>query len=77
MNLTAPGHLTGNRPYTQVFLSEPVRNPFDVTPTGNNSSTEEEMVKVTQNAADYQLSINLYKKIGNLFKEALGLQPSS
>jgi flagellar basal body rod protein FlgB len=38
---------------------------------------EEQMMKVAQNATDYQMITNLYKKVGNLFKEALGLSPSA
>jgi hypothetical protein len=35
------------------------------------------MMKVAETATDYTLSTSLYKKIGNLFKEAMGLQPSA
>lgn len=73
---TNPSHLGGARPYTQHFLSTVQKDTFDMTSTGNTVVTEEQMMKVAQNSSDYQMSANLYKKINNLFKEALGLQPS-
>ncbi len=73
---TSPMHLNGAKAYNQRFLTTDIKNPFEVKSTGNTVVVEEQMMKVTQNATDYQMSTNLYKKIGNLFKEALGLQPS-
>ena len=59
------------------FMTQPLRHPYEETPTGGTVVVEEQMMKVAQNAADYQMTTNLYKKVGNLFKEALGLQPSA
>ena len=76
IKITDKMHLSGAKPHTQRFLNHINNDPFEVKPTGNTVSNEEQLTKVAQNAADYQMSANLYKKIGNLFKEALGLQPS-
>ncbi|HEU5046577.1 MAG TPA: flagellar basal body rod protein FlgB [Rickettsiales bacterium] len=74
---TSAMHLAGGTSYTPKFLTVTESNPFDMTSTGNTVVTEEQMMKVAQNSLDYQMSTNLYKKINNLFKEALGLQPSA
>jgi flagellar basal-body rod protein FlgB len=77
MALTEGGHMNGAQPYTQRFRSVDMHNTFERTPVGSTSIVEEQMMKVAENATDYQMSTNLYKKIGNLFKQALGLQPSA
>lgn len=73
---TSAMHKAGGAPYTPRFLTVADHSPFDMTSTGNTVVTEEQMMKVAQNSLDYEMSANLYKKINNLFKEALGLQPS-
>jgi flagellar basal-body rod protein FlgB len=75
--VTDDKHMNGTNAYTQRFRSEAQRNTYERTPTGGTVVLEEQMMKVAQNASDYQLMTNLYKKIGNLFKEALGQQASS
>lgn len=77
MMVTSALHKNGNMPYTQQFRSADQRNSFEITPTGGSVVSEEQMIKVAQNAADYQMTTSLYKKVGNLFKEALGLAPSA
>ena len=69
-------HLSGVKPHTDRFITHNAGDSFEVKATGNNISTEEEMMKVAQNAADYQMSANLYKKIGGMYKIALGAQGS-
>jgi flagellar basal body rod protein FlgB len=61
-------------PYTQRFKSIPMHNTFERTPTGGTVVVEEQMMKVAENAGDYQMTTSLYTKIGGLFKEVLGLQ---
>lgn len=74
---TSDMHMTGGRSYTPMFRSVASRNTFERTPVGSTSVVEEQMMKVAENAADYTLSTNLYKKIGNLFREAMDLQPTT
>lgn len=74
--VTSPMHFTTPQQFTQRFTATAQKNSFEESSTGNTVVTEEQMMKVAQNAIDYQMSTSLYKKVGNLFKEALGLQPS-
>ena len=76
MTVTSDMHMTGGLPYTQRFRSIASRNTFERTPVGSTVVVEEQMLKVAQNATDYQMTTNLYKKVGNFLKEALGLQPT-
>ena len=76
MMTTSSLHMGPAKTPAQQFMHTPDGDPFEVSPTGNSVVTEEQMMKVAQNAMDFQMSTNLYKKVGNLFREALGLQPS-
>lgn len=75
--VTSDLHMNGTRPYTQVFRNVNSRNTFERTPVGSTVVVEEQMMKVAENATNYQMTTSLYKKIGNLLKEAMGLQPSA
>ena len=74
LTVTSGLHMNGGLPYTQRFRSVAIRNAFERTPVGSTSVVEEQMMKVAENATDYQMTTNLYAKISNLFKEAMGLQ---
>ncbi len=45
---------------------------FETTPSGNSVSLEDEMLKVSQNAQDYQFVASLYQKSLGLMKIAIG-----
>lgn len=45
---------------------------FEPSPTGNSVVLEEEMMKVSETAADYELMSNLYRKSVGLLKLAVG-----
>ena len=45
---------------------------FDTTPSGNAVSLEDEMLKVAQNQADYQLAASLYQKSLAMLRTAVG-----
>jgi flagellar basal-body rod protein FlgB len=45
---------------------------FDTTPSGNAVNLEDEMLKVSQNQADYQLAASLYQKSLALLRTAVG-----
>ncbi len=45
---------------------------FEVTPSGNGVNLEDEMMRVAQNQADYQLAASLYSKSLGLMKIAIG-----
>lgn len=45
---------------------------FETTPSGNAVNLEDEMMKVSQNQADYQLAASLYQKSLQLLRTAVG-----
>lgn len=45
---------------------------FDVSPTDNNVSLDQEMAKISETGAQYQVSSNLYRKFTQLYRSALG-----
>src|SRR6185369_14170392 len=63
MTTTSPQHIGAGKPFTQKFMQTAQKDTFDVTMTNNNVVLEEQMMKVAQNATDYQMSTSLYKKI--------------
>ncbi len=73
LTVTSDKHLNGSHPLTARFKSEVERDPFERNPTGGTVVVEEQMMKVADNATHYQMSTGLFKKINNLYREALGL----
>ncbi len=74
MTVTSDMHMNGTHAYTPRFRNSPIKNTFERTPVGSTVVVEEQMMKVAENATDYQMTTSLYAKIGALFKSALGLQ---
>jgi flagellar basal-body rod protein FlgB len=69
---TDPSHLTGaGFGGTGAFQQERLRN-YQIRPTGNAVSLEDEMLKVAANNMDYQAATSLYSKSLGLLKIALG-----
>lgn len=70
---TDPAHITvsagGSGP---VARSTDVDDPYEVKPSGNNVSIEQQLMEVTENAMNHQLAINLYKKHAGMVRTALG-----
>jgi len=67
---TDPGHAAG-------ASARPGEDPrfarrFEVTPSGNAVSLEDEMLKVAQNQSDYQLAASLYQKSLQMLRTAVG-----
>lgn len=77
MALTSPMHQLGSKGQPGTFHSRLQKSSFEVNPTGGTVVVEEQMMKVAQNATDYQMTTSLYNKIGNMYKVALGLSPGS
>jgi flagellar basal-body rod protein FlgB len=75
--VTNPMHMNSSTASMDSFRTEISKNTFERTPTGGTVVVEEQMMKVAQNATDYQMVTGLYKKVGNLFRQALGLSPSA
>jgi flagellar basal-body rod protein FlgB len=68
---TDPGHLDGTVPPGPPAGEQAV-DPIERDINGNTVSIEEEMMKVSETMADYQLMTSLYKKQIGMIKEALG-----
>jgi flagellar basal-body rod protein FlgB len=68
---TDPRHLVGTEAAARL---DPVveKATTDRDLNGNTVSLEDEMMKVSDNASDYQLMTNLYKKQVGLIKTAIG-----
>lgn len=45
---------------------------FEVTPVGNGVTLEDQMMKAAENRMQYQMSAQVYKKLSDLMKLALG-----
>ena len=70
---TQPGHLSAMGTDADGFGARTV-NSFEITPTGNGVTLEDEMMKVTSNQMDYQMVTSLYTRSVRLLKVALGRQ---
>lgn len=70
MASTAGNHLKGSP--SSEGLARTSEAMFEASPTGNSVVLEEEMMKVAQTAADYELMANLYRKSVGLLKLAVG-----
>jgi flagellar basal-body rod protein FlgB len=67
---TNPNHLAGGSARTGEDPRFARR--FEVTPSGNAVSLEDEMLKVAQNQSDYQLAATLYQKSLQMLRTAVG-----
>lgn len=54
------------------YRSHNERRPYETSPAGNGVVLEEQMMKLTQTQADFNLSSGLFKKYHNMYKIALG-----
>ncbi len=71
---TSPMHLAGARPLGGAAAVAVVhsRNPDETTPSGNAVVLEEQMMKVAETQADYQMATSLYRKYMDMLKLAIG-----
>lgn len=67
-------HFGGTLQPKGPFLTEKDGDPYEVTPSGNSVSLEEQSVRVAKNAMDYTLATTLYGKSLSMMKIALGRQ---
>jgi flagellar basal-body rod protein FlgB len=71
---TSPVHFLGGSGAsgaTEFDVGEQ-RNPFEITPTGNKVVLEQEMMKLNKNNMEYQQTTNIYRKMLQMMKMALG-----
>ncbi|MBV9259750.1 MAG: flagellar basal body rod protein FlgB [Pseudolabrys sp.] len=68
---TQGGHISGTGLSASTFRTES-RGQYEVRPTGNAVSLEDQMMKIAANQMDYQAATALYTRSLNLLKIALG-----
>jgi len=68
---TSPAHLASSDLGANQFQLQPGHD-FEVVPTGNAVSLEDEMMKVASNQMDYQAATALYTRGLGLIKTAIG-----
>jgi flagellar basal-body rod protein FlgB len=68
---TDPSHLAGTRGPGGLAKEQKVRDPYETAPDGNNVVLEDQMMRMGQNAMDYQTITNLYKKQVTMIKSAI------
>jgi len=69
---TAQGHLAGGAGADGKHGSRVRERPADVTASGNTVMLEEEMMKVSQTASEYELTSGLYAKHLGMLRLAIG-----
>ena len=70
---TQAGHYVVSSNGTGGFDPRAMNN-FEITPEGNGVTLEDEMMKVSSNAMDYQAVTSLYSRSMRLMRTALGKQ---
>lgn len=69
--VTQPMHISVTSQGGTAFEGQRMAN-FEITPEGNGVSLEDEMMKVTTNAMDYQAATSLYQKSIKILRTAMG-----
>jgi len=69
---TNPLHMSGTGAPVDTVDDEKQRNPYESAPVGNSVVLEEQMTRMADAQANYQLMTNLYRKNVDLLKMALG-----
>ena len=69
-NADTPNYMAGSKKDDGLSRTQQAR--VESSPTGNSVVLEEEMMKVSETVADYELMSNLYRKSVGLLKLAIG-----
>lgn len=72
MRTTSAKHIKDAGSGTGGFATEFQRETFERSPVGNNIVLEEQMAKVSDTGAQYQVASALFKKFTGLYRLALG-----
>lgn len=71
LRATTPKHLEAIGAYaTGPYRQDKIRDPFEITPVGNNVTLEEEMAKVSTTSEKFQTSSSLMKKYTGMLQTA-------
>lgn len=71
MTATSGDHMTSKRSVGRAPSGEEYREVYEVAPGENNVVLEEQMVKASEAAVNYQLTTNLYKKHIDMLKMSM------
>jgi flagellar basal-body rod protein FlgB len=69
---TDPKHMLGTIPAADPIDSKKEKKPYETAPAGNSVVLEEQMMKLSQSQADYNMVVNLYTKNVDMLKTAIG-----
>lgn len=74
MRVTSPMHQQagGSSSSGKTYKGIEPRSGYELKPVGNSVSAEDYMMKINETAMDYQAATNLYGKVHNMFKTAIG-----
>lgn len=71
MRATSPSHQQPSQQEAE-FSPEKIRKTYEMSPMKNKVVIEEQMMKVAETSMQYQATTNLYKKMSEMFKTAIG-----
>lgn len=71
LSTTSSAHINVQSIAGRPTAGDPASHTYDVTPSGNSVSMEEQMMSASQNAIDYQLMTNLYNKNLDILRAAM------
>lgn len=74
MRATAPQHLNGTLARAAAYSTVKDRDTFETTPTDNNVVLEDQMGKISDTNAQFQLSSSMLRKFTGLYRKAAGGQ---
>jgi flagellar basal-body rod protein FlgB len=72
MRATSPGHMNGTLGSGNTFAVMQARDTFETSPTKNNVVLEDQMAKISDTGAHFQLSSSLMRKFVQLYRTASG-----
>ncbi len=73
LSQTAAGHMSGGGAAADGGgRVRETANPYEMSETGNSVSLEEQAVKISRNAMDYQMALTLYTKSVAMLRAAIG-----
>ncbi len=72
LRATDPSHVPDPKRYRGDFRSEDMRKTYETTPVENAVVLEEQMMKVAETQMQYQTVTNMYQKMRDMFKTAIG-----
>lgn len=72
MRTTSPKHLQGTISGANAFAAQSDREFTEVTPVGNNVVLEEQMAKISDTGAQFNVASSMVRKFTGMYRAALG-----